>query len=101
MTAALRCAEGGVDHKLLGAVLTSRYKGFLCFLRNELIRVTSVFDEDWDEDTDVDVHTFLQICKENLYGFKSVSRDLGSQAGAELDQFQHDPVLILVTLAEQ
>lgn len=101
MPAARWGAQGRVDDKLLRAVLTPGNKCFLSFFSNELIRVASIFDEDWDKDADVDVHTFLQVGKQDLNSSKSVSRDLGSQAWTMLDKFQHDPMLVRVALAEQ
>ena len=49
--------------------------------------MTSVFDEDGEKKGDVDVHDFFEVLKEGLDRGESVTRDLGSEAGAEFDEF--------------
>ena len=63
--------------------------------------MTSVFDEDGEKKGDVDVHDFLEVLEEGLDRGEGVTGDLGSKAGAEFDEFEHDGVLVGVAGGEK
>ena len=63
--------------------------------------MTCVFDENGEKEGDVDVHDFLEVLEEGLDRGEGVTGDLGSETGAEFDEFEHDRVLVGVAGGEE
>ena len=63
--------------------------------------MTSVFDEYGEKQSDVDIHDFLEVLKESLDRRESVTGDLGSEARAEFDEFEHNGMLVGVARREE
>jgi hypothetical protein len=63
--------------------------------------MTCILDQNRHKNSDIDVHSFLQILEQHINDPKSILRDLSSETRAEFDELKNDPMLVLIICLKQ